>query len=236
MKRAFSLMLLLCTYNICAAQNNLTAVIKDADSKQPLAGATAQITKTNIGAATNENGVLTVTGIPDGAQVFTFSFIGYESKNQTITFPVSGDTLIITLEAGDEELEEVVISSTRSSRTIQSIPTRVEFIGGEELEEKGNMKPGDIRMMLNESTGIQTQQVSATSANSSIRIQGLDGRYTQILKDGFPLYAGFSGGLGLLQTPPPGFKTSGSDQGCILDALWRRRYCRTCQSGIQSTR
>lgn len=102
----------------------------------------------------------------------------------------------------EEELEEVVITSTRSTRTIQNIPTRVEFIGGEELEEKGNMKPGDIRMMLNESTGIQTQQVSATSANSSIRIQGLDGRYTQLLKDGFPLYAGFSGGLGLLQTPP----------------------------------
>ncbi len=57
-------------------------------------------------------------------------------------------------------------------------------------------------MMLNESTGIQKQQISATSANASIRIQGLDGRYTQILKDGFPLYAGFSGGLGLLQTPP----------------------------------
>ncbi len=55
MKRAFSLMLLLCTYNICAAQNNLTAVIKDADSKQPLAGSTAQIMKTSIGAATNEN-------------------------------------------------------------------------------------------------------------------------------------------------------------------------------------
>ncbi|SEW45046.1 TonB-dependent receptor plug domain-containing protein [Chitinophaga arvensicola] len=101
-----------------------------------------------------------------------------------------------------EDIEEVVISATRSTRTIQHIPTRVEFIGGEELEEKGNMKPGDIRMMLNESTGIQTQQVSATSANSSIRIQGLDGRYTQILKDGLPLYAGFSGGLGLLQTPP----------------------------------
>ena len=64
------------------------------------------------------------------------------------------------------------------------------------------MKPGDIRMLLNESTGIQTQQTSATSANASIRIQGLDGRYTQILKDGFPLYAGFSGGLGFLQTPP----------------------------------
>jgi iron complex outermembrane receptor protein len=112
------------------------------------------------------------------------------------------DTLPVLREAESEELEEVVVSTTRSTRSIQNIPTRIEFIGGEELEEKGNMKPGDIRMMLNESTGIQTQQVSATSANSSIRIQGLDGRYTQLLKDGFPMYAGFSGGLGLLQTPP----------------------------------
>jgi iron complex outermembrane receptor protein len=64
------------------------------------------------------------------------------------------------------------------------------------------MKPGDIRMMLNESTGIQTQQTSATSYNYSIRIQGLDGRYTQLLKDGFPLYAGFSGGLSLMQVTP----------------------------------
>jgi len=30
----------------------------------------------------------------------------------------------------------------------------------------------------------------------------LDGRYTQILKDGFPLYTGAANGLGLLQTPP----------------------------------
>lgn len=101
-----------------------------------------------------------------------------------------------------EDLDEVVISTTRSSRTISNTPTRLEVISGEELDEKGNMKPGDIRLILSESTGIQTQQTSATSANSSIRIQGLDGRYTQILKDGFPLYSGAASGLGLLQIPP----------------------------------
>jgi len=101
-----------------------------------------------------------------------------------------------------EDLDEVVISTTRSSRTISKTPTRLEVISGEELDEKGNMKPGDIRLILSESTGIQTQQTSATSANSSIRIQGLDGRYTQILKDGFPLYSGAASGLGLLQIPP----------------------------------
>ena len=57
-------------------------------------------------------------------------------------------------------------------------------------------------MLLTESTGIQTQQTSATSAATSIRIQGLDGKYTQMLKDGFPLYSGFAGGLSILQIPP----------------------------------
>ncbi|MDQ6482550.1 TonB-dependent receptor [Dyadobacter sp. LHD-138] len=201
MKKAFAVVLLLLTSSMAIAQHTLTAIIRDAESKQPLPGATAKISKTNIGATADEKGFVSLTGIPSGVGQVTFSFVGYQSKQQSIP-SLASDTLIVLLETDDEELDEVVISSTRSSRTIQSIPTRVEFIGGEELEEKGNMKPGDIRMMLNESTGIQTQQVSATSANSSIRIQGLDGRYTQVLKDGFPLYAGFSGGLGLLQTPP----------------------------------
>lgn len=50
------------------------------------------------------------------------------------------------------------------------------------------MKPGDIRMLLSESTGIQTQQTSAISGNAMIKIQGLDGKYTQILRDGFPVF------------------------------------------------
>jgi iron complex outermembrane receptor protein len=100
------------------------------------------------------------------------------------------------------EVEEIVITSTRSKRSFAQQPTRVEVLGAEELGEKANMKPGDIRMLLNESTGIYVQQTSATSFNSSIRIQGLDGKYTQLLRDGMPLYGGFSGGLSLLQIAP----------------------------------
>ncbi len=76
------------------------------------------------------------------------------------------------------------------------------MISGEELVEKGNMKPGDIRMLLNESTGIQTQQTSATSFNAGIRIQGLEGRYTQLLRDGYPMFSGFAGSLSVLQIAP----------------------------------
>ena len=99
----------------------------------------------------------------------------------------------------EEQVEEILITSTRGKRSFADLPTRVEVLGAEEINEKTNMKPGDIRMLLNESTGIYVQQTSATSFNSTIRMQGLDGRYTQLLRDGMPLYNGFSGGLSLLQ-------------------------------------
>lgn len=101
-----------------------------------------------------------------------------------------------------EELKEIIIHSTKTSRTIRNTPTRIETIDAEELEEKGNMKPGNVSMILQESTGIQVQQTSATSGNSSIRVQGLDGRYTQLLKDGYPNFGNFANGLSILEIPP----------------------------------
>jgi len=185
-------------------QNTLKVIIKDSEHKESLFGATAIVNGTLIGASADENGFIEIKNIPNGLQTIIFSYIGYQEKISVFNFPINQTVpkeIFLTAQDG-EELEEVIISATRSSRTISNIPTRIEAISGEELEEKGNMKPGDIRMMLNESTGIQTQQTSATSYNSSIRIQGLDGKYTQILKDGYPLYSGFSGGLSLLQIVP----------------------------------
>lgn len=185
------------------SQNTFITFIKDSSTEEPLVGATVVLRGTNNGSMSDTTGLVELNDIPDGRQILVFSYVGYRQRVDTLIFPQrSSETQIILMESSSEEMEEVVISSARSSRTIGNIPTRAEFIAGEELDEKGNMKPGDIRMMLNESTGIQTQQTSATSYNSSIRIQGLDGKYTQILKDGMPLYSGFSGGLSLLQIVP----------------------------------
>lgn len=192
------------TLNLCVyAQNTFKAVIKDSEKKEPLMGVTAQITGTTIGTTSDEKGQIILTGIPNGLQEIQFSYIGFAQRTDSFNFPLEDTAPIeILLYEQSEDLEEIVISSTRSTRTIQNIPTRIEFIGSEELDEKGNMKAGDIRMLLAESTGIHVQTTSPTSANASIRIQGLDGRYTQILKDGFPIYSGASSGLGLLQIPP----------------------------------
>ena len=192
------------TLNLCVfAQNNLNAVIRNSENKDPLIGVTASIKGTSLAATSNENGQIIIVNVPDGVQEIHFSYVGFNERIDTLEFPLKDTSVIeILLKESSEELEEVVISSTRSTRSIQNIPTRIEFIGSEELGEKGNMKPGDIRMLLAESTGIHVQTTSPTSANASIRIQGLDGRYTQILKDGFPIFSGASSGLGLLQIPP----------------------------------
>ena len=203
MKKLLVLFIALLYISAAYSQNTFKAVIKDAATNQPLTGASLALLGTNIGGIADTTGLITLNNIPNGKQIVQYRHIGYIIRQDTLIFPlVQVQPLMILLQAEGEELNEVVVSATRSSRTIANTATRVEVISGEELDEKSNMKPGDIRMVLAESTGIQTQQTSATSGSSSIRIQGLDGKYTQIIRDGFPLYSGFSGGLGLLQVAP----------------------------------
>lgn len=98
--------------------------------------------------------------------------------------------------------EEVTVSATRTDARVQDEPLRVEVLGREEIEEKMLMTPGDITMMLNETAGLRVQVTSPSLGAASVRIQGLRGRYTQLLSDGLPLYGGQSGSIGLLQIPP----------------------------------
>ena len=203
----FSIIVLLLV-NTVQAQHPLKLTVRDTHSNEGLPGVTVQVKGTAITAVASDSGIVEINNVPAGKQTIIISTKEYKTVTLQLQFPLTApipDVLMTETEdheGHEHDQEEVVIASTRSSRTIQNMPTRVEFIAGEELEEKANMKPGDIRMVLAESTGVQTQQTSATSANASIRIQGLDGRYTQILKDGFPLYSGAASGLGLLQIPP----------------------------------
>ena len=188
-------------------QSMLRARIVDAQSLAPLPGATVQVISLNQGTSADANGLAVLTDIPNGSYQVTTRLMGYKTAQNNLTFPLAtADTVQIVLSVAGEELGEVTVSATRSSRTISEIPTRVEVISAGELDEKASMQPSNIRMALSESTGIQTQQTSPTSANTTIRIQGLDGRYTQLLQDGFSLYSGFASGLSILQIPPLNLK------------------------------
>ncbi|RZK13040.1 MAG: TonB-dependent receptor [Flavobacterium sp.] len=187
---------------ISFAQNSdISIFITDSETNEPLLGATVYFEELEKGAVTNFDGIATFTEIPNGNQTIKISYVGFKTIETTIEIGTK-KVFYFKLESGGNELDEVVIQSSRSTRTVRKIPTRIEFIGAEELSEKAVMNPTNISMVLRESTGIQMQQTSLSSGNTNIRIQGLDGRYTQLLRDGFPLYGGFSSGLSILQIPP----------------------------------
>lgn len=185
-----------------SAQNRFKVTVKDEDTKQAVAGATVSVKDTDISATTDANGVAELTDVPDGEQSVEIFSAGYEAKELRLTFPAAAQNENLIFIKVTNEVGEVTITSTRTGREIDDVPTRVEAIDEEEVDEKSNMRPANVSMVLNESTGIKVQQTSATSNTQSVRIQGLDGRYTQLLKDGFPAFGGFSGSLSLLEIPP----------------------------------
>lgn len=185
------------------AQYSFTAIIKDKDSNTALAAVSVLLSSNKSSAVSDSAGLVQINDVPPGKQVVVFSCTGYRQLELSFDFPlITTGTVTVEMEKEEEEMEEVVIQSTRTSRTINNTPTRVETIDGEELDEKNNMRPSNVSMLLHESTGLQVQQTSATSGNASIRVQGLDGRYTQLLKDGYPNFGGFAGGLSILEIPP----------------------------------
>jgi outer membrane receptor for ferrienterochelin and colicins len=101
-----------------------------------------------------------------------------------------------------DEGEDIIVQATRSGRRVQDEPIRVEVLDREEVEEKILMQPGNISMLVSETPGLRVQITSPALGAANVRVQGLKGRYTQILADGLPLYGGQTPSIGLLQIPP----------------------------------
>jgi len=185
------------------SQNTLKIVVSSGISKQFLVGASVTIPVLGKGAATDSSGKAILKNIPTGNFMIEISFIGYNTFKEKISFPFSKDIVEIYLEKTEEENSpDIIVTATRTDRSILNTPTRVEVIAGGEISENISMRPGEIRMLLNETTGLNTQQTSAISNTANIRLQELEGRYTQVLRDGLPLYTGLSEGLSLVQISP----------------------------------
>jgi iron complex outermembrane receptor protein len=102
----------------------------------------------------------------------------------------------------DEKLEQIVVQATRSGRRLEEEAIRVDVVDKEELDEKLSERPGDISMLLSEIGGLRTQITAPSLGAANVRIQGMRGRYTQVLTDGLPLTGGQESSLGLLQVTP----------------------------------
>src|SRR6266487_2912182 len=185
------------------AQSTVHFKIIDAETTKPLESVSISIPKLKIVKITDDSGYTLVNNIP-GFYDVEFSETGYEKEELQLTIPVGyiDTTITVSLKPEEKTLQQVTVISTRSNNRITDEPQRVEILGQEEVKEELNIHPGNITKLLGENSGIQTQQTSAVSGNMTFRILGLDGKYTQLLKDGFPLYGGLSNDLSLLSIPP----------------------------------
>jgi len=151
---------------------------------------------------TGANGVVTASVTPGTVEI-TVLKAGF-APITTVVKVAAGQTqrVLVELEEALEFEEEVIVTATRTETRLEDQPLRVEVVPGEEVQEKIMMTPGDVSMLLNETNGLRVQTTSPSLGGASVRIQGLRGRYTQILADGLPLYGGQTGSIGLLQIPP----------------------------------
>lgn len=166
----------------------------------PVAGAV--VTMNGASTPTDESGIATAT-LPLGKVDVGVSKEGFLPAKASLSVDQAREWQItVDLEPQRQAEEEVTVFATRTDTRIQDLPTRVEVLGQDEIDEKTMMTPGDIVMMLNEMGGLRVQSTSPSLGAASVRIQGMRGRYTAFLGDGLPLFGQQGGGLGLLQIPP----------------------------------
>lgn len=181
----------------------LSGILRDSISGDPVIGATIRIENTMYGAKSNSNGFFHLPKVEAGTYELSVKANGFESLLRQVILQANDSMyLVITLHPHHTEGEEIVITGTRTMRSIADVPVRVEVIPEEELQEKVMMEASSVSMALNETPGIRVQASSSSSNASNIRIQGLQGRYTEILVDGIPNLGGLSAELGLTQMPP----------------------------------
>lgn len=182
------------------SQNNFRVLIKDSISGQPVSFASIY-NKSSIIGTCDSTGKFSFSSF-DSIINISVTATNYQRKSISIHYS-NADASVILMVQEKKDLEEVVVvSSTRTNQSIESAPVKIEMLDAEEMKEESTVKPGTVLGIIGDISGIQIQQISATSGNSDIRIQGLEGKYTQILRDGLPLYDGFSGGFGLISIPP----------------------------------
>ena len=148
-------------------------------------------------------GYVTIPFPPATGSDYIATASGYLTQTWHLTPAMAqSDTLSLPMEARSNELSTLVIRSSRIPLHASESPQHMELVQPDDIQEGTAESPANIRELLSELSGTQIQQTSGISATVDIRLEGLDGRYTELLKDGFPLYGGLSGSLDVLQIPP----------------------------------
>lgn len=165
------------------AQNrDVTGVVRDKDTSEPISGVNVVIKGTATGTATDAEGKFTLS-IPADGNTLIFSFIGYATKE--VTIPAS-NVVDVTLESAAGELEEVVISVGRGSqRTITDTPLPVDNITVADLKSSGQITfDKTLQYRVPSFNTVNTPVNDATSLFDPYEIRNMGSSRTLILING----------------------------------------------------
>ncbi len=178
------------------AQNSLTGKVFDSQSNEALMGASIWIEKVGKGTITDEFGQFSLSKIPSGVHRLKVSFLGFESFEQTITIPYSGE-LVIKLQSKDILTEEFIVSATRASA---STPTTFSTVTKEEIAKRNLGQ--DIPILLNFTPSVVSHSDAGAGVGyTGLRIRGTDQTRINATVNGIPLNDAESHGVFWVNMP-----------------------------------
>ncbi|MDR3059961.1 MAG: carboxypeptidase-like regulatory domain-containing protein, partial [Prevotella sp.] len=103
LKMAFILMLFIVSGGVFAQNITVSGVITDSQTKEPIIGVSVAVKGTTTGTFSDENGRYSIPASRNA--VLTASFLGYESKEITVT----NEVLNFTMVSQDFQFDEIVV-------------------------------------------------------------------------------------------------------------------------------
>ncbi len=194
------LFLVVITNHLYAHDRILRGKVSDSDGKG-IPGATVRIENTMIGAVANKNGEFVLKHVPDGEHKIRITAVGFETFYYTVKIEhEDGDKFDINLSLKEKASKSgtVVVTATKSEKLYEDVPIKMSFVASQVFEatESASLKDG-IRFQ----PGLRVEANCQNCGFSQVRLNGLDGQYTQILIDSRPIFSALNGLYGLDQIP-----------------------------------
>ncbi|MCV6630870.1 MAG: TonB-dependent receptor [Flavobacteriaceae bacterium] len=191
---------LLCLFSVFAVYSqNLQGTIRSKSGAVPFANILLSNSNTNTGTTSNENGNFRLTNIPEGSYTLVVRVLGYTTYTQTLSIPLAGkEPLNIYLEENITALDPIVVTSTRTAKRRTDAPVIVNLIAGETLEKVNAIT---VSEGLQFQPGLRVETDCQTCSYTQLRINGLQGGYSQILINGRPIFSPLTGLYGMEQIP-----------------------------------
>lgn len=154
---------------------------------------------TTIGVSTDHTGHYMLRNIPEGTFTVEVSAIGYKTRTQEVNIRKGRAYEVnFMLEEDHVQIDGVIVSATRSETTRRMSPTLVNVVG---MDVYNRTNSTTVAQGLSFQPGVRVENNCQNCGFQQVRINGLDGQYTQILIDSRPIFSALAGVYGIEQLP-----------------------------------